>query len=104
MRFVSFKQSFISFLRIKVHSIKKYAYMILDRNIRNICFTYHYFIMYYSIHIMKYIYIYIYIYIYYTIIFEKSVGTTELHYSTKKREHCFSILSMLKQCSRFFVL
>ena len=23
---------------------------------------------------------------------EKSVGTTELHYSTKKREHCFSIL------------
>ena len=23
---------------------------------------------------------------------EKSVGTTELHYSTKKREHSFSIL------------
>ena len=22
----------------------------------------------------------------------KSVGTTELHYSTKKREHCFNIL------------
>ena len=25
-------------------------------------------------------------------IFEKSVGTRELHYSTKKREHSFSIL------------
>ena len=24
---------------------------------------------------------------------EKSVGTTELHYSSKKREHCFSILT-----------
>ena len=23
--------------------------------------------------------------------YEKSVGTTELQYSTKKREHCFSI-------------
>ena len=44
----------------------------------------------------------------------KSVGTTELHCSTKKREHSFSILkesvgrkkafSMLKECSRFFVL
>ena len=59
---------------------------------------------------------------------EKSVGTTELHYSTKKRKHSFSILkaffvrhsssdvsytdecrtkkafSMLKECFRFFVL
>ena len=28
----------------------------------------------------------------YDFTFEKSVGTTELHYSTKKREHSFGIL------------
>ena len=45
--------------------------------------------IYIHIYIIYIIYIYLYIYIY---IYEKSVGTTELHYSTKKREHCFSIL------------
>ena len=28
---------------------------------------------------------------------EKSVGTTELHYNMKKREHCFSILKALER-------
>ena len=35
---------------------------------------------------------------------EKSVGTTELHYSTKKRYHVLTILSMVKTWYRFFVL
>ena len=34
---------------------------------------------------------------------EKSVGTTELHYSTKKRYHVLNILSMVKTWYRFFV-
>ena len=33
---------------------------------------------------------------------EKSVGTTELHYSTKKREHSFSILINAKRLFPLF--
>ena len=41
-----------------------------------------------------------------TFIVEKSVGTTELHYSTKKREYCFSILSTfsIHSCSQKYIV
>ena len=72
-----FANGFIAGKLLHICRVLKYVYIYL------------YIFIYIYIYLYIFIYIFIYIYIY---LYEKSVGTTELHYSTKKREHCFSIL------------